>query len=56
VQFQDNEIDAFQRLSGGVVLLAAAQALDTLAANAALVQGRRSLPGSSSMARSSPSR
>ena len=44
-QFQDNEIDAFLTLTGGVVLLAAAQALDTLAANAALVQGRTRFAG-----------
>jgi hypothetical protein len=44
-QFQDDEVQAFLDLSSGVVLLAAAQALDTLAANAALVQGRTRFAG-----------
>lgn len=43
--FQDPDIDAFLTMAGGVVLLASAQVLDTLAARAALVQGRTRFAG-----------
>jgi hypothetical protein len=43
--YTDADIDAFLTLSGSVVLLAAAQALDTTAANAALTQGKSSIDG-----------
>jgi len=43
--FQDNEIQAFLDLNAGQVQLAAATALDTEAANAALVQGRTRFAG-----------
>lgn len=43
--FEDGEIDVFLALNGGEILLAAAQALDTIASNEALVQKRITILG-----------
>jgi len=45
VSFQDADISAFLAMNNNNVRLSAAQALDTLAANAALVQGRTRFAG-----------